>query len=113
LDNFENASKQVLVYLKELIDAGIVNKLYIGVNDEKKALRNSKLLEFLQKYEFVNKKGLRLEKSVNLFPLTLLIMFGLTIGVLWRALDNPWIAMYGLFVPLYFMRSLFVREVRS
>jgi len=31
--------------------------LHVGVKDERKALRNSKLLEFLQKFEFENQKG--------------------------------------------------------
>ena len=42
IDNFENASKQALVFLRELILAGRIERLYVGVKDERKALRNSK-----------------------------------------------------------------------
>jgi len=85
IDNFENASKQTLVFLRELILAGRIERLYVGVKDERKALRNSKLLEFLQEFEFENQKGLKLESdSVTLFPVLLIILIGFGIVVAYR-----------------------------
>ena len=113
IDNFENASKQALVFLRELILAGRIERLYVGVKDERKALRNSKLLEFLQEFEFENQKGLKLESdSVTLFPVLLVILIGFGIIVAYR-LGVAYAPIYVFFILLYFLRSSLFREVRK
>ncbi len=112
IDNFENASKQALVFLRELILAGRIERLYVGVKDERKALRNSKLLEFLQEFEFENQKGLKLEaNSVTLFPVLLVILIGFGIIVAYR-LGVAYAPVYVFFI-LYFLRSSLFREIRK
>ncbi len=113
IDNFENASKQALVFLRELILAGKIERLYVGVKDERKALRNSKLLEFLQEFEFENQKGLKLESdSVTLFPVLLIILIGFGIIVAYR-LGVAYAPVYVFFILLYFLRSSLFREIRK
>ncbi len=113
IDNFENASKQALVFLRELILAGRIERLYVGVKDERKALRNSKLLEFLQDFEFENQKGLKLESdSVTLFPILLAIVIGFGIVIAYR-LGVAYAPIYVFFIILYFLRSSLFREMRK
>ena len=113
VDNFENASKQTLVFLRELILAGKIEKLYVGVKDERKALRNSKLLEFLQEFGFENQKGLKLEAdSVTLFPILLVILIGFGIIVAYR-LGVAYAPVYAFFILLYYLRSSLFRELRK
>ena len=113
IDNFENASKQTLVFLRELILAGRIEKLYVGVKDERKALRNSKLLEFLQEFEFENQKGLKLEAdSVTLFPVLLVILITFGIIVAYR-LGVAYAPVYAFFILIYFLRSSLFREIRK
>ena len=112
IDNFENASKQALVFLRELILAGKIERLYVGVKDERKALRNSKLLEFLQDFEFENQKGLKLESdSVTLFPVLLVILIGFGIIVAYR-LGVAYAPVYAFFILIYFLRSSLFREIK-
>ena len=112
IDNFENTSKQALVFLRELILAGKIERLYAGVKDERKALRNQKLLEFLQEFEFENQKGLKLEAdSVTLFPILLVILIGFGIIVAHR-LRVAYAPVYVFFILLYFLRSSLFRELR-
>ncbi len=113
IDNFENTSKQALVFLRELILAGKIERLYAGVKDERKALRNQKLLEFLQEFEFENQKGLKLEAdSVTLFPILLVILIGFGIIVAHR-LRVAYAPVYVFFILLYFLRSSLFREMRK
>ncbi|RLI80362.1 hypothetical protein DRP05_00865 [Archaeoglobales archaeon] len=113
IDNFENASKQALVFLRELILAGKIERLYVGVKDERKALRNSKLLEFLQDFEFENQKGLKLEAdSVTLFPVLLIILIGFGIIIAYR-LGVAYAPVYAFFILIYFLRSSLFREIRK
>lgn len=113
IDNFENTSKQTLVFLRELILAGKIERLYAGVKDERKALRNQKLLEFLQEFEFENQKGLKLEAdSVTLFPVLLVILIGFGIIVAHR-LRVAYAPVYVFFILIYFLRSSLFREIRK
>lgn len=113
IDNFENSSKQTLVFLRELILAGKIERLYVGVKDERKALRNSKLLEFLQDFEFENQKGLKLEAdSITLFPVLLVILIGFGIIVAYR-LGVAYAPVYAFFILIYFLRSSLFREIRK
>jgi len=113
IDNFENATKQSLVFLRELIYAGKIERLFVGVRDERKALRNSKLLEFLQEFEFENMKGMKLDSdSVTLFPLLLAIMIASGITVAYR-LGVDYAPVYAFFILIYFLRSSLFREMRK
>jgi len=113
IDNFENTSKQALVFLRELVLAGKIERLHVGVKDERKALRNSKLLEFLQDFEFENQKGLKLESdSVTLFPVLLVILIGFGIIVAYR-LGVAYAPVYAFFILIYFLRSSLFREIRK
>ena len=113
VDNFENSSKQTLVFLRELILAEKIEKLYVGVKDERKALRNSKLLEFLQEFGFENQKGLKLESdSVTLFPILLAILIGFGIIIAYR-LGVAYAPIYVFFILLYLLRSSLFREIRK
>lgn len=112
IDNFENASKQAqtLVFLRELILAGRIERLYVRVKDERKALCNQKLLEFLQEFEFENQKGLKLEAdSVTLFPVLLVILIGFGIIVAYR-LGVAYAPVHAFFIMLYFLRSSLFME---
>ncbi len=113
IDNFENATKQSIVFLRELIYAGKIDKLYVGVKDERKALRNSRLLEFFQEFEFENARGLKLESDeVTLFPLLLVILIAFGITVAYR-LGVEYAPVYAFFIVIYFLRSSLFREVRK
>lgn len=114
IDNFENASKQSLVFLRKLALAGRVEKMYVGVNDERKALRNDKLLNFLQELEFENQMGrFKLESdSMNLFPVLLVIFIGFGIILAYR-MGLAYAPVYVFFIFLYFLRSSLFREVRK
>ena len=54
VNHFENSSKQVLVFLHELMKLGKISALYVGVKNERKALKNKKLVEFWQEFDFEN-----------------------------------------------------------
>lgn len=112
IDNFENASKQTIVFLRELILADRVERLHVGVRDERKALRNSKLLEFLQEFGFESSR-LRLEAdSVTLFPVLLVIVIAFGIIVAYR-LGVVYAPVYAFFILIYFLRSSLFRELRK
>ncbi|KUK07725.1 MAG: hypothetical protein XD48_0060 [Archaeoglobus fulgidus] len=112
IDNFENSSRQTLVFLRELINAGKLEKVYVGVRDERKALRNGKLLDFLQEFGFESGR-LRLESdSVTLFPLLLVILIGFGIIIAYR-LGVEYAPVYAFFIVIYFLRSSLFREIRK
>lgn len=113
IDNFENATKQSIVFLRELIYAGKIEKLYVGVKDERKALRNSKLLEFFQEFGFENAKGLKLDSDeITMFPLLLVILITFGITVAYR-LGVEYAPIYAFFILIYFLRSSLFREIRK
>ena len=111
VDNFENASKQALVILKELIYAGTVKKLYVGVNDEKKPFRNQNISEFLHRYNFENEEFKLEADAVNVFPalIAFLIVIGLVIAY---RLGYQHATVYFFFIIIYFLRSQLFREIR-
>jgi len=112
LDNFENASRQTLVFLRELINAKKLEKVYVGVRDERKALRNSRLLEFLQEFGFESGR-LKLESdSVTLFPVLLVMLICFGIVVAYR-LGIEYAPVYAFFILIYFLRSSLFREIRK
>lgn len=112
IDNFENASRQTLVFLRELINAKKLEKVYVGVRDERKALRNARLLDFLQEFGFESGK-LKLESdSVTLFPVLLVILIGFGIIIAYR-LGVEYAPVYAFFILIYFLRSSLFREIRK
>jgi len=76
-------------------------------------LRNSKLLEFLQEFEFENMKGMKLDSdSITLFPLLLAILIAFGITVAYR-LGVDYAPVYAFFILIYFLRSSLFREMRK
>ena len=112
INHFENSPKQLLVFLEELIKLGKIKALYIGVKDERKALKNKKLLEFLQEFDFENERFKLPKKSVTLFPLFLLFIIGTILFVAFRV-GYQHASIYSVFLILYFLRSSLFREPRS
>ena len=112
INHFENSPKQLLVFLEELIKLGRIKALYIGVKDERKALKNKKLLEFLQEFDFENERFKLPKKSVTLFPLFLLFIIGTILFVAFRV-GYQHASIYSVFLILYFLRSSLFRELRS
>lgn len=72
INHFENSPKQLLVFLEELIKLGRIEALYVGVKNERKALSNKKLVEFLTEHDFENERFKLPKESVTLFPLFLI-----------------------------------------
>nr|WP_230972307.1 hypothetical protein [Archaeoglobus neptunius] len=62
--------------LDDLIKAGKVEARWIGVKNGRKALKNKKLVEFLQAYSFENERFKLPNESVTLFPLFLVGIIG-------------------------------------
>ena len=114
IDYFENASKQALICLRELILAGKVNKIYISFRDIKKALKNKNILSFLQEFEFELKHELdKIEKDeVNLFNVFLLSIISIAIILSYR-IGFQYAYAIALLLILYFARYLFVRNIRD
>ncbi|WP_456469060.1 hypothetical protein [Archaeoglobus sp.] len=111
IDNFENASRQTLVFLRELINVKKLEKVYVGVRDERKALRNAKLLDFLQEFGFESGRLKLKSDSVTLFPVLLVILIGFGIIVAYR-LGVEYAPVYAFFILIYFLRSSLFREMR-
>ena len=112
INHFENSPKQLLVFLEELIKLGRIKTLYIGVKDERKALKNKKLLEFLQEFDFENERFKLPKKSVTLFPLFLLVIIGTILFIAFRV-GYQHASIYSVFLILYFLRSSLFKELRS
>ena len=116
VDYFENASKQAIVTLRELILANKINKLYISFRDIKKALRNKTILSFLQEFEFELKNTLDIEKlekdEVNLFNVFLLFVISVTIVISYR-MNFQYAYAIALLLVLYFARYLFIRNIKD
>jgi len=112
INHFENASKQVLVFLDELIKLGKIKALYVGVKNERKALSNKKLVEFLQSHDFENERFKLPKQSVTLFPLFLIAVIGVILIIALRSGYEQAGIMSILMVP-YFFRSLLFKELRT
>ena len=115
IDYFENASRQAIVCLRELILAGKVNKIYISFRDIKKALKKKEILSFLQEFEFELKSEdvEKMEKDeVNLFNVFLLFIISTSILISYR-IGFQYAYAIALLLILYFARYLFVRNIRD
>jgi len=115
VDYFENASKQALVCLRELILANKISKLYVSFKDIKKALKKKEILSFLQEFEFELKSEdiEKIEKDeVNLFNVFLLSIISIAIILSYR-IGFQYAYAIALLLILYFARYLFVRNIRD
>ncbi len=112
VNHFENSSKQVLVFLDELMKLGKISALYCGVKNERKALKNKKLVEFWQDWNFENERFKLPKESVTLFPLFLIGVIG-TIIVLALRSGYEHASILSVLIVLYFFRSMLFREVRD
>jgi len=115
IDYFENASKQAIVCLRELILAGKVDKIYISFKDIKKALKKKEILNFLQEFEFElkNENIEKIEKDeVNLFNVFLLFIIS-TVVILSYRMNFQYAYAVALLLILYFARYLFIKNIKD
>lgn len=112
VNHFENSSKQVLVFLDELMKLGKISALYVGVKNERKALKNKKLVEFWQDWNFENERFRLPKESVTLFPLFLIGVIGTIIVIALRS-GYQHASILSVLIVLYFFRSMLFREVRE
>jgi hypothetical protein len=112
VNHFENASKQVLVFLDELIKLGKISDLYVGVKNERKALANKKLVEFLQAHNFENERFKLPKESVTLFPLFLIGVIGMILVIALRS-GYEHAGLLSIMMVIYFFRSMLFKELRT
>jgi DNA-binding HxlR family transcriptional regulator len=112
INHFENSPKQLLIFLEELIKEGKISALYVGVKNERKALANKKLVEFLQSHDFENERFKLPKESVTLFPLFLIAIIGVILIVALRS-GYEHAGIMSILMIVYFMRSLLFKEIRE
>ena len=112
INHFENASKQALVFLEELIKAGKIEALWVGVKNERKALKNKKLVEFLQSHDFENERFKLPKESVTLFPLFLVAVIGVIMVLALRS-GYQHASILSVLMIVWFARSMLFRELRE
>jgi|GEM_PF-1048377 hypothetical protein len=112
VNHFENSSKQVLVFLDELMKLGKISALYCGVKNERKALKNKKLVEFWQDWNFENERFKLPKESVTVFPLFLVGVIGITLVVALRS-GYEHASILSVLIVLYFFRSMLFKEMRE
>lgn len=112
VNHFENSSKQVLVFLDELMKLGKISALYCGVKNERKALKNKKLVEFWQDWNFENERFKLPKESVTLFPLFLIGVIGVILVVALRS-GYEHTSILSVLIVLYFFRSMLFKEMRE
>ena len=112
INHFENSSKQVLVFLDELIKLGKIEALYVGVKNERKALANKKLVEFLQAHNFENERFKLPKESVTLFPLFLIGVIGMILVIALRS-GYEHAGLLSIMMVIYFFRSMLFKELRT
>jgi hypothetical protein len=112
INHFENSPKQLLIFLDELIKLGRIDALFVGVKNERKALSNKKLVEFLQNHDFENDRFKLPKESVTLFPLFLIAVIGVILVLALRSgYEHAGIMSILMFV--YFIRSMLFKELRE
>jgi DNA-binding PadR family transcriptional regulator len=112
INHFENVSRQALVFLEELIKEGKIEALWVGVKNERKALKNKKLVEFLQSHDFENERFKLPKESVTLFPLFLIGIIGVIMVLALRS-GYQHAPLLSVLMVVYFMRSMLFRELRE
>jgi len=112
INHFENCPKQLLVFLEELIKLGKIEALYVGVKNERKALANKKLVEFLQNLDFENERFKLPKESITLFPLFLIGVIGIILILALRS-GYQHASILSVMMIVYFMRSLLFKELKD
>ena len=112
INHFENASKQVLVFLDELIKLEKISALYCGVKNERKALTNKKLVEFWKEWNFENERFKLPKESITLFSLFLIAVIGVILIVALRS-GYEHAGILSILMVIYFMRSLLFKELQQ
>ena len=112
INHFKNSPKQLLIFLEELIKKGKITTLYIGVKNERKALSNKKLVEFLQNNDFENERFKLPKESVTLFPLFLIAVIDTILVIALRS-GYQHSLILSILMIVYFMRSLLFKELRE
>jgi len=112
INHFENSPKQLLIFLEELIKLGKIEALYIGVKNERKALSNKKLVEFLQSHDFENERFKLPKESITLFPLFLIAIIGIILILALRS-GYQHASILSVMMIVYFMRSMLFKELRE
>jgi len=112
INHFENSPKQLLIFLEELIKLGKISALYVGVKNERKALSNKKLVEFLQSHDFENERFKLPKESITLFPLFLISVIGIILILALRS-GYQHASILSVMMIVYFMRSLLFKELRD
>lgn len=112
INHFENCPKQLLIFLDELIKLGKIEALYCGVKNERKALSNKKLVEFLKDHDFENERFKLPKESITLFPLFLIGVIGLILILALRS-GYEHASILSVMMVVYFFRSVLFRELRE
>jgi hypothetical protein len=112
INHFENSPKQLLIFLEELIKENKIEALYVGVRNERKALANKKLVEFLQNHDFENERFKLPKESVTLFPLFLIAVIGIILIVALRS-GYEHAGILSILMVIYFLRSMLFKEIRD
>ena len=88
---------------------GKISALYYRVKNERKALKNKKLVEFWQDWNFENE---RFEQCVTLFPLFLIGIVGIILVIALRG-GYEHASILSVLILLYFFRSMLFKEIRD
>ena len=112
INHFENCPKQLLIFLEELIKEGKISSLYVGVKNERRALSNKKLVEFLTNHDFENERFKLPKESVTLFPLFLIGVIGIILILALRS-GYEHASILSVMMIVYFFRSMLFRELRE
>ncbi len=112
INHFENSPKQLLIFLEELIKEGKIKALYVGVKNERRALSNKKLVEFLTNHDFENERFKLPKESVTLFPIFLISIIGIILILALRS-GYEHAGILSVMMIVYFFRSMLFRELRE
>ncbi len=112
INHFENSPKQLLIFLEELIKEGKISALYVGVKNERRALANKKLVEFLTNHNFENERFKLPKESVTLFPIFLIGVIGIILILALRS-GYEHAGILSVMMIVYFFRSMLFKELRE
>ena len=112
INYFEDSPKALLTFLSELIQHGRIKALFVGVKNERRALGNKKLIEFLHEFDFENERFKLPKDSITLFPLFLILIIGMILILAFRT-GYEHATIVSVLTVVYFLRSTLFREVRD
>ena len=102
----------MVFFLSGLIELGRIEELWIGVKNERKVLKNRKLVEFLESFEFENNRSKLEKESVTLFPLFLVGIIGIVLVLAFRSGYEHALLLLAMMV-IYFFRSMLFKEIKG